>query len=74
MGIVDYPSDDPAGETSSGSHAGAFPVLLPGWLGSVGYGDRAMFDDKLTTEADFKFDGANNGLALKTKNRALHGL
>ena len=26
-----------------------------------------MFDDKLTTEADFKFDGANNGSAWKTK-------
>ena len=26
-----------------------------------------MFDDKLTTEAKFKFDGVNNGSAWKTK-------
>ena len=26
-----------------------------------------MFDDKLTTEAEFKFDGVNNGSAWKTK-------
>ena len=26
-----------------------------------------MFEDKLTTEAEFKFDGVNNGSAWKTK-------
>ena len=26
-----------------------------------------MFDDKLTTEAEFKFDGINHGSAWKTK-------
>ena len=42
-------------------------MFLPGSLGSVGYKDRLMFDEKLTMEADFKFDGVNNGSAWKTK-------
>ena len=42
-------------------------MTLSGSLGSVGYRDRPMFDDKLTTETEFKFDGVNHGTAWKTK-------
>ena len=46
---------------------GTIPLLLPRSLGSVGYKDRPMFDDKLTMDADFKFDGVSHGSAWKTK-------
>ena len=42
-------------------------MALLGSLGFVGYKDRLMFDDKLTMDADFKFDGVSHGSAGKTK-------
>ena len=71
----EYPRGPYAGHGNNDANAaanratssGTFPVLLPGALGSVGYKDRPMFDDKLTTEAEFKFDGVNHGSAWKTK-------
>ena len=58
--------NSPPDEPTPGATA-PFPLPLSGSLGSVGYKDRPMFDDKLTTETEFKFDGVNHGTAWKTK-------
>ena len=58
------PGDNDADAAASrAATSGTFPLFLPGAFDSVGYKDRLMFEDKLTTEAEFKFDGVNSGSA-----------
>ena len=42
------------------------PLALVGSLGSIGYKDRPMFEDKLAT-SEFQYDGVKGGTAWKTK-------
>ena len=44
-----------------------FPLRLSGPLGAIGYKDRPIFDDKMATSEDYKFNGITNGLAWKTR-------
>ena len=41
-------------------------MTLSGSLGSIGYKDRPMFEDKLAT-SEFQYDGVKGGTAWKTK-------
>ena len=45
----------------------ALPLRLTGPLGSIGYKDRPIFDEKMSTLEEYKFNGVKNGIAWKTK-------
>ena len=64
---IGLPADVPAGETP-GERASrlTLPLKLAGSLGSVGYKDKPMFDDKLAT-TEFQYDGVKGGAAWKIK-------
>ena len=61
-----HADDGSHAETSCGaSQPHAFPLTLTGSLGSVGYEDKPMFEDKLAT-SEFQYDGVKGGTAWKT--------
>ena len=67
-GGIGLPADEPAGETSRG--AGGRKKLhlrLNGPLGAIGYKDRPIFDEKMATHAEYKFNGIKDGVAWKTR-------
>ncbi len=41
--------------------------MLKGPLGAIGYKDKSPFDDKLTIQDDYRFNGSKGGLAWKGK-------
>ena len=43
------------------------PLTLPGPLGAIDRKDRSIFDEKLTLQAEYKFDGIKGGIAWKGK-------
>ncbi len=43
------------------------PLDLPEPLGAAGYKEKALFDEKLTTQAEYRYDGAKDGAAWKSK-------
>ena len=66
-GVMGTHADDGShAETSRGiPRRHALPLTLPGSLGSVGYKDKPMFEDKLAT-SEFQYDGVKGGTAWKT--------
>ena len=75
-GGVAPPADEPVpGETSRGSHSAAdraggrknLPLRLSGPIGAIGYKDRPIFDEKMATSEDYKFNGIKGGVAWKTR-------
>ena len=67
QGGIGLPADEPAGETpGERTRRRTLPLKLAGSLGSVGYKDKAMFEDKLAT-TEFQYDGVKGGAAWKTK-------
>ena len=41
------------------------PLRLVGPLGSIGYKDRPIFDEKMSIHEDYKFNGVKGGIAWK---------
>ena len=62
------PPNAPAATPHDAARApAALPLALRGPLGAVGYKDRSPFDDKLTLQDDYRFNGSKGGLAWKGK-------
>ena len=41
------------------------PLQLRGPLGAIGYKERSLFDEKLASQSEYKFDGVKGGIAWK---------
>ena len=55
---------------STGEQKGAkksIPLDLPGPLGAIDRKDRSIFDEKLTLQPEYKYDGIRGGIAWKGK-------
>ncbi len=45
----------------------ALPLHLPGPMGAVNFKDRSLFDDKLTLNEEYRYNGVKNGMQWKNK-------
>ena len=45
----------------------ALPLALYGPLGAIGFKERSLFDDKMTTQEEYRFNGVKGGIAWKGK-------
>ncbi len=43
------------------------PLKLQGPLGAIGYKDKALFDDKLSSQDEYRFNGSKGGWNWKGK-------
>ena len=62
-----------AGEPRTASTAVASPALslkLTATLGSIGYKDRPIFDQKMSLQEEYRFNGVKDGFKWKTKVQA----
>ena len=57
--------DDPVPRDARGRRT--LPLHLPEPLGAAGYKEKALFDEKLTTQAEYRYDGNKDGAAWKGK-------
>ena len=60
------PPSGPAAPEAKGTRK-TLPLNLPGPLGAIERRDRSIFDEKLTLQAEYKFDGMKGGIAWKGK-------
>jgi len=56
----------PAGHAAD-APSQSLPLKLKGPLGAINFKDRGIFDEKLATQAEYKFDGVRGGVAWKGK-------
>ena len=67
-GGIDIHADEVNTKTSRGAGGRKkLPLRLGGPLGAIGYKDRPIFDEKMTTNEDYKFNAIKGGVAWKTK-------
>ena len=65
-GDIGLPADEPASETSRGAGGRKkLPLRLNGPLGAIGYKDRPIFDEKMATHEEYKFNGVKGGRCLE---------